>query len=138
MMKKTVLDGKQWLLELLLNGGVKNAISGAIYKDKRVSGSTKEDVVINSLTMTNDFLQNGVFNINIHVPMISINSNGITQFQKNYARMKVIVDLVYSILNNNDWQDQYNIEVVNHQDIEDGNESFYNFRVSLNAFPTFN
>ena len=69
-MRRTALDGKQWLLTLLLEGGAKDAINGAIYKDKRPSGSTKEDIVINSLPMTNGFMQNGVFNINIYVPMI--------------------------------------------------------------------
>jgi len=55
-MKKTVLDGKQWILELLLKAGINNVISGKIYKDKRPADSQKEDIVINSLTMTNHFL----------------------------------------------------------------------------------
>ena len=59
-MKKTVLDGKQWILDLLLKAGINNVISGKIYKDKRPADSQKEDIVINSLTMTNHFLQNGV------------------------------------------------------------------------------
>ncbi|MEL7678117.1 hypothetical protein [Elizabethkingia meningoseptica] len=44
-MRKTVLDGKQWIFELLKNGGIKNVISGDIYKDRRPVGSIKEDAV---------------------------------------------------------------------------------------------
>lgn len=137
MTKSTVLDGKQWILELLLSAGVQNSISGKIYKDKRPSGSTKEDIVINSLTMTNDYMQNGVFNVNIYVPMISVTSNGITQYQKNNARLKLLADLVYPVLDDA-WKDECNLFIVNHQDFEEGNENFYNFRVSLNAHPIFN
>lgn len=137
MTKSTVLDGKQWILSLLLTANIQSSISGKIYKDKRPTGSDKEDIVINSLTMTNDYMQNGVFNVNIYVPMISITSNGITQYQKNNARMKVLADLVYPVLNDA-WGNDYNLDVVNSQDFEEGNENFYNFRVSLNAHPKFN
>ena len=137
MTKSTVLDGKQWILSLLLSANIQNSISGKIYKDKRPTGSDKEDIVINSLTMTNDYMQNGVFNVNIYVPMVSITSNGITQYQKNNARMKVLADLVYPVLNDA-WGNDYNLDVVNSQDFEEGNENFYNFRVSLNAHPIFN
>ena len=137
MTKSTVLDGKQWILSLLLSANIQNSISGKIYKDKRPTGSDKEDIVINSLTMTNDYMQNGVFNVNIYVPMVSITSNGITQYQKNNARMKVLADLVYPVLNDA-WGSGYNLDVVNSQDFEEGNENFYNFRVSLNAHPIFN
>ena len=136
-MRRTVLDGKQWILELLLLAGVQNSISGKIYKDKRPSGSTKEDIVINSLTMTNDYLQNGVFNVNCYVPMISINTGGITQLQKNNARLKQIADMVYPVLDDI-WKNEYNLEIVNHQDFEEGTENYYNFRVSLNAHPIYN
>lgn len=136
-MRRTVLDGKQWILDLLLAAGIHNAISGRIYKDKRPSGSTKEDIVINSLTMTNDYMQNGVFNVNIYVPMTSQKIDGITQFQKNNARLKQLADLVYPVLDDA-WTNEQNLFVVNHQDFEDGNDNFYNFRVSLNAHPIFN
>ena len=133
-MKKTVLDGKQWILELLLKAGINNVISGKIYKDKRPADSQKEDIVINSLTMTNHFLQNGVFNVNCYVPMIEIKANnGIVQKQKNAKRLKEISDAVYSALSEV-WEDEFNLEVVNHQEFEEDNFNYYNFRTSLNAY----
>ena len=115
-MKKTVLDGKQWILEILLDANLK--ISGKIYKDKRPTESQKEDIVINSLTMTNEFLQKGVFNVNCYVPMLSIkNTNGIIQKQKNAKRLKEITNAVYSALDEV-WNDDYLLEVTNHQELE--------------------
>ena len=133
-MKKTVLDGKQWILDLLLRAGINNVISGKIYKDKRPADSQKEDIVINSLTMTNHFLQNGVFNVNYYVPMIEIKANnGIVQKQKNAKRLKEISDAVYSALSEV-WEEEFNLEVVNHQEFEEDNCNYYNFRISLNAY----
>ena len=128
-MKKTVLDGKQWILEILLDANLK--ISDKIYKDKRPTESQKEDIVINSLTMTNEFLQKGVFNVNCYVPMLSIkNTNGIIQKQKNAKRLKEITNAVYSALDEV-WNDDYLLKVTNHQEFEEDNFNYINFRVDL-------
>ena len=71
-MKKTVFDAKQWIYELLNVSSVKTSISGKIYKNKRPAESTKEDIVINSILMDNEFLQDGTFNVNCYVPYVSV------------------------------------------------------------------
>ncbi|MDR7750140.1 hypothetical protein RIU07_05630 [Riemerella anatipestifer] len=136
-MKRTVLDGKQWILDLLLRAKVNEFINGQIYKDNRPVNSNKEDIVINSLTMTNQMLQNGVFNINCYVPKKSVTVGGITQLHKDNKRLKEIADKVYAVLNDV-WENDYNLDVETHQDFEEQNENYYNFRVQLNAYPTFN
>ncbi|YBW68154.1 hypothetical protein [Riemerella phage vB_RanS_GDF21] len=136
-MKRTVLDGKQWILDLLLRAKVNEFINGQIYKDNRPVNSNKEDIVINSLTMTNQILQNGVFNINCYVPKKSVTVAGITQLHKDNKRLKEIADKVYAVLNDV-WENDYNLDVETHQDFEEQNENYYNFRVQLNAYPTFN
>ncbi|AFR35966.1 hypothetical protein [Riemerella anatipestifer] len=136
-MKRTVLDGKQWILDLLLRAKVNEFINGQIYKYNRPVNSNKEDIVINSLTMTNQMLQNGVFNINCYVPKKSVTVGGITQLHKDNKRLKEIADKVYAILNDV-WENDYNLDVETHQDFEEQNENYYNFRVQLNAYPTFN
>lgn len=135
-MKRTVLDGKQWILELLLKAKVNEFVNGRIYKDNRPIDSNKEDIVINSLTMDNELLQNGVFNINCYVPKKSITINGITQYHKDNRRLKEIADKVYQVINDV-WEDDYNLDVETHQDFEEQNENYYNFRVQLNAYPDF-
>lgn len=133
-MKRTTLDGKQWILDILLENGIDKFIGGKIYKDERPTDSIAEDIVINSLTMTNGYMQNGVFNVNCYVPRLSITHNGITQKKKNYARLSEIADKVYQALNDI-WKEDFNLNVVNHQDFEEGDLNYYNFRVEINAYP---
>lgn len=134
MRKKTVLDGKQWILDILLENRIDQVINGKIYKDQRPTDREAEDIVINSLTMTNAFLQNGVFNVNCYVPKNTFTHGGITQKQKNYTRLKQIADRVYQALNDV-WKEGFNLDVVNHQDYEEGDYNYYNFRVEINAYP---
>ncbi|NML70031.1 hypothetical protein HHL23_09480 [Chryseobacterium sp. RP-3-3] len=134
-MKKTVLEGKQWIFELLSQGNIKSVINGNIYKDKRPSGSTKEDCVINSVSMDNSFLQDGVFNVNFYVPMLSVLLNGITQYMPNNNRMLEISKAVYPILENI-FRPGFNLTVVNHSTFEEVEEkaTYINFRINLKAY----
>ncbi|MFP3835353.1 hypothetical protein [Chryseobacterium sp. SIMBA_028] len=134
-MKKTVLEGKQWILELLLQSPIKSLITGNIYKDKRPSGSTKEDIVINSISMDGSFLQDGVFNVNCYVPMQSVSMNGITQDMPNNNRMLEISKAVYPIFENI-FRPQFNLTVVNHNTFEEEDEkaNYINFRINLKAY----
>lgn len=133
-MKKTVLSGKQWILKELLKAGIHNFINGKIYKDNRPADSKSEDIVINSLTMTNEYLQNGVFNVNCYVPKKAVNISGKVQYHKDNKRLQEIAEKVYSVLGEV-WAEDYNFSVVNHQDFEDNGDNYYNFRISLNAYP---
>lgn len=134
-MKKTVGQGKQWIFELLNQGNIKSTINGLLYKDKRPAGSTKEDIVINSVSMENSFLQDGVFNVNCYVPMISIKENGITQNVPNAPREEAITQAVYPLLENI-FRPQFNLTVVNHSTFEEVEEkaTYVNFRINLKAY----
>lgn len=129
---KTVIDGKDWILgELNTN---KPNINGKIYIDKRPT-IDKEDIVINSLTMNGEFLQNGVFNVNCYVPNLSITMSGTTIQMPNKKRLKEIASEVYTILKEI-YRDDYSLSIENHTQIEEKTENanYINFRVSLNAF----
>lgn len=53
----------------LLNvDAVMSVITGSIYLMERPKNSQKSDVVLNALPITNEQLQRGVFNVNIHAP----------------------------------------------------------------------
>lgn len=134
-MKKTVGQGKQWIFELLNQGNIKSTINGLLYKDKRPAGSTKEDIVINSVSMENSFLQDGVFNVNCYVPMLSIKENGITQNVPNAPREEAIAQAVYPLLENI-FRPQFNLTVVNHSTFEEVEEkaTYVNFRINLKAY----
>lgn len=134
-MKKTVFDGKQWILDLLNASNIKNIITGKIYKDKRPSGSTKEDIVINSLPMTNDFFQDGYFNVNCYVPMLSVNIEGVTQNMPNNTRMQIISNAVYPIFEKV-FTDKYNLSIERHEVFEEEQlkATYINFRINLKAY----
>lgn len=132
-MRKTVLDGKQWIFELLKNGGIKNVISGDIYKDRRPVGSTKEDVVINSVSMNEEFLQDGVFNINIYIPYLRVKINGIDQDMPNEVRQKIIMNFVKPLLESVYTKD-YNLKLEFHDVLDDAKDNWINFRVNMKAF----
>lgn len=134
-MKKNVLEGKQWIFELLTQSNIRSIITGNIYKDKRPSGSTKEDIVINSVSMDNSFLQDGVFNVNCYVPMVSVSLNSITQFMPNNSRMLEISNAVYPVFENI-FKPVFNLTVVNHNTFEEETEkaNYINFRINLKAY----
>ncbi|MCT4190214.1 hypothetical protein HZP50_06875 [Elizabethkingia anophelis] len=132
-MRKTVLDGKQWIFELLKNGGIKNVISGDIYKDRRPVGSTKEDAVINSVSMNEEFLQDGVFNINIYIPYLRVKINGIDQDMPNEVRQKIIMNFVKPLLESVYTKD-YNLKLEFHDVLDDAKDNWINFRVNMKAF----
>ncbi|KAA0126446.1 hypothetical protein FY557_17500 [Chryseobacterium sp. SN22] len=134
-MKKTVFDGKQWIFELISQSQVKAMVSGSIYKDKRPTGSTKEDVVINSISMDNSFLQDGVFNVNFYVPMLSVSIAGSTQYMPNNNRMAEISKAASQALDNV-FKPEYNLTIVNHNtfEVEAENAIYINFRINLKAY----
>lgn len=134
-MRNTVLEGKQWIFELLSQSNIKTLITGNIYKDKRPSGSTKEDIVINDISMDNSFLQDGVFNVNCYVPMLSVSINGITQYMPNSNRMLEISKAVYPIFENI-FRPKFNLTVVNHNTFEEEADkaNYINFRINLKAY----
>lgn len=134
-MKKSVFEGKQWIFELLAQSNIRTIITGNIYKDKRPSGSTKEDIVINDISMDNSFLQDGVFNVHCYVPMSSVSLNGITQYMPNNNRMLEISKAVYPVLENI-FKAEFNLTIVNHNTFEEEAEkaNYINIRVNLKAY----
>jgi hypothetical protein len=75
---------------------LKTAINGGIYKLQRPKDSVKEDVVINCLGMDGEQLQKGMVNVNVFVPDIPVNINGVQQKQPNFSRLKVLSTLAIS------------------------------------------
>lgn len=133
-MRRTIYDGKDLIVKRLIET-VKPSISGGIFRDRRPSGSVKEDIVVNALPMTADFHQRGVFNVNVYVPFISVTISGIQQDQPNNSRLKALATIVQDSLHEYYGAD-YNFYVENVSDFEEQAEkaNFINFRVRMNLF----
>lgn len=79
---------------------LKAAITGGIYKgDERPDDSKLEDVVINTITTTQEFTpQKAVSNVNIYVPNINIKTGGQNQKKANRTRLKELSVMAAGIL----------------------------------------
>lgn len=79
---------------------IADVISGGIYVgDDRPSDSAKEDIVINSITLTQDYLpQLGTSNVNIFVPDKARKINGTQQYKACRKRLKLITEKVTEII----------------------------------------
>jgi len=77
---------------------LKTAISGEIYSGDRPDNSEKEDITIDTITVSNDMPQKGTSNINIHMPDKYKNFKGQEQREINEDRLKYLTDIIISIL----------------------------------------
>jgi hypothetical protein len=77
----------------ILYGILKNAfaglnLTGGVFKMGRPLNSVKEDVVVNTITLSQEYYpQLGASNVNIHVPDLTIPINGVQQNVPNTNRL---------------------------------------------------
>lgn len=96
---ETTFEAVDAIYKVLNDGGFESLITGRMYKDvERPTGSTKEDVVINCLPMSNDQVQLATINVNIYVPDLEIKVDSKPQFIKNTMRLKSLADAAISLL----------------------------------------
>lgn len=96
----TSFDIEQIVYNLLINSEVKQAISGGIYyQDDRPDDSHKEDIVINTISMTQEHLpQLATSNINIYVPDKALRIDGKEQRKPNRERLSTLTALVLKVI----------------------------------------
>lgn len=91
---KSVFDAIADITIVLVTAGIPALLTGEIRTAARRLGSTKEDVVINSLIYDADQKQGGIFNINVHVPNLSRqqagNPTAVDNTQPDVVRMQAI------------------------------------------------
>ena len=97
---KTSFDIDKIVYDLLAGSNVRQLISGGIYyQDDRPDNSQAEDVVINTITMTQDFLpQIATSNVNIYVADKQRNIKGKEQIKPNHKRLSELTKEVLSVL----------------------------------------
>lgn len=99
---KQTYDTDAILFRILSNSeAITSTITGGIYTgdDARPDNSEKEDIAINTIDITQEFLpQIGVSNVNIHVPDVDLKINDVQQKKANRARLKQLTELVLETL----------------------------------------
>lgn len=89
------------ILYQILNGSpaILSAISGGVYIDERPDGSEADDIVVNTIDLTQEHApQLGTSNVNIHVSDIDVQINGVQQKKKNRERLKSLTTIVLDAL----------------------------------------
>ena len=99
---KTSFDIDSILFKLLNGSDVKAAITGGIYyQDDRPDDSTSEDVLVNTITLTQDFLpQIATSNVNIYVCDKNKRINGKEQLKPDLKRLNALTKTVLATLRN--------------------------------------
>lgn len=99
---KLTIDTDTLLFKVLkANAALTATLTGGIYTgdDGRPDNSQKEDVVVNTIDLTQESLpQLGASNVNIHVPDMTVSIGGIQQKKTNRARLKELSELVLGSL----------------------------------------
>lgn len=96
---KTSFDTDDIMYQILSsNTELKNMVTGGIYKGERPDSSEKEDIVINTITVTQELPQQGASNVNIYVPDMSIKIAGKPQRKANTERLRALTNKVLSVL----------------------------------------
>ena len=97
---KTSFDINTIVFRILNVQTVKSAISGDIYKgDDRPDDSTDEDIVINTISLTQDFLpQIATSNVNVCAADKPKIIKGKSMLKADDTRLKAITDIVLSVL----------------------------------------
>lgn len=99
---KTTFETDTLLFSLLRESPVSAAINGGIYVgDDRPDDSVKEDIVVNSIDLTQDYLpQIGTSNVNIFVPDKVVTIGGKQQLKANRTRLKDLSNMAIETLRN--------------------------------------
>lgn len=96
---KTSFDIDEIVFDIL-SKSVRQIISGSVfYQNDRPDGSMDEDIVVNTISSTQDCLpQIATSNINIYVPDVRRNIKGVEQLKPNHKRLSELTGIVLGVL----------------------------------------
>jgi hypothetical protein len=84
---------------LKANTTLVSALTGGIYAGQRPDNSVKEDIVINTISLSQEYEpQIGTSNVNIHVPDKDQTIGGVQMKMEDRARLKALTDYVLTSL----------------------------------------
>jgi len=132
---KQTFDTDKILFSLLkYDSFIAAAITGGVYRMSRPLNSELEDIVVNTIVLSQEFLpQIGTSNINIHVKDMSVNIGGVRQLMPDLERLESLSELVLATLRGANIQG-LTISVENQTTIavNDINQHFVNIRINWN------
>lgn len=131
-----IFDINSLIYRILKESDIALQISGGLYSRSRPDDSVLEDIVVNTLSLTTEYTpQEGVVNINIHIPDIKVNINGKTNSKLNAERLEQLSKAVCDIIENVKMQGfNISISAVNLIEESERQEHYANIRVQIIVF----
>lgn len=121
---KTATQAEMEVYKVLREADI--TLTGNIYMTNRPVNSDKEDIVIRTLAMNADTMQEGVINVNIHVPNLQLVQDNT---QPDRLRLDAIGNECMAVLDDH-WGDAFNFTLDAPGRIEgNGKDWFMNIRV---------
>lgn len=127
-------DTDNIIYDLLKGSALNTEITGDIFTGERPDDSLKEDVVINTITTSQDLSpQKAVSNVNIYVSDIDVKISGKNQKKANRKRLKELSEITSAILRSAKIEGLL-ILITNQATINEpgANQHFVNLRIEWN------
>lgn len=120
-------------LVLTANAAITSAITGKVYKNARPLNSDKQDIVVGSLPINAEQIQQAVMNVNVHISNLKISINGVQDnSQPNLIKLEEVTALVIEGLKDKVFSDYwFDIQQQNLFADEATNEHYSNIRINF-------
>jgi hypothetical protein len=128
---KTGFDAVGDVFSLLNVPILKAAITGKVYQFSRLANSDKIDVVIGSLTITNEPIQTGIINVRIHAPNQNLNLGGGYSDYPDMTVFNSILNIIRPLLNDQ-FKDTFNTEIINPGTLMKNTDGTWFMHIQLN------
>ena len=133
---KTISECKDIIYGIIQDSPLSKEISGGVYLD-RPENSDKEDIVVGMIDLGSGSVQEGVINVNIHVPYTTLKIDGRTQKQPNKPRLRILSRMAADLLKEIYIED-CSAWIANQAEIKEPNldSIVANFRIEIRAYET--
>lgn len=135
----TVAQAVNYLVEAIKTSPLasgEGSVSGGVYPFQRPLNSTREDVVVNSLAMGREAVQEGMLNVNVYVPNRQYAGATTTDSTRPDMERLAVLNGIGSDFLEDSWNEAGTVNYELQQDSiqKDGNAQHYvNFRVIFRA-----
>lgn len=126
-----IFDANEILFKIVNTALIKSSINGEVYNDGRPLNSTKEDIVVNTITITQQFTpQTATSNINCY-------AKDVAKGEKNTKRLKEISRLVIETFKQSELHGK-SLFILNQTIIQEADEKqhFVNIRIQWKIYDT--
>jgi hypothetical protein len=129
---RTAQDNVIIVWKKINDSALSTEISGGVYKGSRPVNSVSEDIVVNTLGLPNQQVQQSIINVNIHVPNKDARIDGVINSVCDDERLNELTRMALELLNEDYSGDDWHFEVQQHtQPVEQEGSYYVNIRIEF-------